>query len=177
MSLDTYDNGKPVISNGFFGGFSLMLPIYQNISLVPGAYYSYLTKEDVTSFGPISGTLTVEEHYITIPLYLKFTVPVSQNFSVFVTGGPRFAAGIISSTSGKGTVSGLLPTDVDIDNYKDDDTYSRYDLQLGAGGGIELLRNIQLQVTYNWGMLNKYIGDAGVIRKRNVLELSASFYF
>lgn len=160
-------------TGGFFGGLSLTMPIYQNISLVPAVYYSYIDYKDASS----SPALGVEEHYVTVPLQLKFTIPLTDQINFFILGGPRFACGILSRDTRYTTVDKKTTKEYLNNNYTDNNDYSRYDLQLGVGGGFEVLTNIQLKATYNWGMLNRYMGTADTVLKRNGLELSAAILF
>lgn len=61
------------------------------------------------------------------------------------------------------------------DNNDDKKDISRFDVQLGIGGGIQY-NNLQLKAVYDWGMLDTNNTDNTEL-KRNVLTVSAVFMF
>ncbi len=162
-------------SNGFYAGFGYSAEIMPGLNLNPGLYYEFLTSSTGASLGSLvsySGKTT--EHYVNVPLHLSYGISFAPNFKVFAYGGPTANVGIASSTKVSGSVLGIGGSDT-IDNYKDSN-YGRFDIMLGVGGGIELMRKFRLTVGYDWGMLDRDNRD-NVVLKRNRLTAGAAFIF
>ena len=159
-------------ANGFYAGFGYSAEIMPGLSLNPGLYYEFLTSTTGASLGSwasYSGKTT--EHYVNIPLHLSFAYSFAPTFKMFVYGGPTANVGIASTT--KGNIAGAIETTTD--NYKDSH-YSRFDIMLGGGIGVELMSKIRLTVGYDMGMLDRNTRD-NVTLKRNRLTAGAALVF
>lgn len=163
--------------NGFYAGFGYTIPVVSGLNFTPGVYYEFLTKGDATNIGGaanVSGKLT--EHYINVPLTLSFGADLTDGFRIFAYAGPTASLGLASTS--------VLDIDIlsykagtSVDNYKDSD-YGRFDVLLSAGLGFEIADMIRLNVGYDWGMLNRYIGTTeGVSRKNTRLTAGVAFLF
>ena len=162
-------------SNGFYAGFGYSAEIMPGLNLNPGLYYELLTSSTGASLGSwasYSGKTT--EHYVNVPLHLSYGINFAPTFKVFAYGGPTANVGIASSTKVSGSVLGFGGSDT-IDNYKDSN-YGRFDIMLGVGGGVELMRKFRITVGYDWGMLDRDNRD-NVVLKRNRLTAGAAFIF
>lgn len=163
--------------NGFYAGFGYTIPVVSGLNFTPGVYYEFLTKSDATNIGGVanvSGKIT--EHYINVPLTFSFGAELTDGFRVFAYAGPTAAIGLASTTVYNGTVLGISAGST-VDNYNNDG-YGRFDILLGAGLGFEIADMIRLNVGYDWGMLNRYIGTTeGVSRKNTRLTAGVAFLF
>ena len=167
-------NGGDAV-NGFYAGFGYSAEIMPGLNLNPGLYYELLTSSTGASLGSwasYSGKTT--EHYVNVPLHLSYGIQFAPTFKFFVYGGPTANVGIASSTKVSGSVLGIGGSDT-IDNYKDSN-YSRFDIMLGAGAGIELMKKFRLTFGYDWGMLDRNTNDNATL-KRNRLLAGAAFIF
>ena len=54
--------------------------------------------------------------------------------------------------------------------------YKRFDVQLGAGVGIELFKFLEVKVGYDWGLLDRFAGDFDELR-RNQFYASVGLRF
>jgi len=177
----TIGSGDPsnTSMNGFYvgAGYDIGLGV-KGLALVPGVYYSYNTTKKAGNFYDISGDITLKEHYITVPVRVKYAFEVSPSARIFLYGGPAFSAGISSKydTNLTLTTFGLSASDSS-DNYGDNSTYGRFDVKLGAGAGIDISNMVRFTAGYDWGLLNRYTGDSDVKRHTNVFHVGVAYLF
>ena len=124
-----------------------------------------------------------DEHYLSIPLKIKYEVPVVENVSVFVMGGPSIVAGLSSSMkyrasvdvlgesvnaaisynfyNGKVRTSDGMPANLKsaIEKQFPEAKYRRSDVQVGASAGVRLFDVLEAQIGYDWGLVNKFRGE------------------
>ena len=161
-------------SNGFYAGVGYSAEILPGLSLNPGLYYEFLTSSSSASAWIFGANTKTQEHYVNVPLHLSFAYSFAPTFKMFVYGGPTANVGIASST--KSTLSaGSHSTSGTTDNYKDSD-YSRFDIMLGGGIGVELMNKIRFTVGYDMGMLDRNTRE-NVTLKRNRLTAGAALVF
>lgn len=177
-------------SNGAYAGFGFEYTIIKGLSIAPGVYYEYLYSSDAAStnigeLGTISGTTTLKEHYINIPLTLNFGYEITPGIRLFAFGGPTFSLGIDSKTYVHGTAtfgSINLNSDDVINNYTDEDgnptAYGPADILLGVGAGADYNEKLRIFVGYDWGMLNRNTdSESTAIRHRNQLRAGIAYIF
>lgn len=121
-----------------------------------------------------------DEHYLSIPVKVKYEVPVIENLNVFVTAGPTIVAGLASSLTyrarindsdnaaisynfynGKVRTNDKMPDFISsiIEGQFPDARYRRADVQLGASAGVRFMEVFEAQIGYDWGVVNKYKGE------------------
>ncbi|MDD3195421.1 MAG: outer membrane beta-barrel protein [Paludibacter sp.] len=124
------------------------------------------------------GTSNYSGHFVEVPLRLKLVFPLGNDLKMFAFGGPNLDFGLEEMTktvvnigsSEVTTTTHHYEIDTD-DNDKPD--YSRFNLQLGVGGGIRY-HNLQIKVGYDWGMNDINTRD-DLTMKRNQLNLGIGF--
>lgn len=185
--------------NGFYVeasyGINLAEGRWGSVALAPGLRYSYFgdaEKQDGV-FG-FSTTASINEHYLDIPINVKYAFTVARPVKVFAYAGPVFSIGLDSysrvSLSGSNkeysvtyhNYSGKIDTKGDettgniaTPGIKD---YGRFDLKVGIGAGVTLFDMIDVKVGYNIGMLNRYRGEAENYRiGTNVFTAGVAFNF
>ena len=164
----THKFGKTsVAANGFYVGVGYTAEIMPGLNLNPGLYYEFLTDdENFSGVGLLQGKTT--EHYVNVPLHISYGMDFAPTFGMFIYGGPTASVGIASTTNGA-----VLNTNQN--NYEDDD-YSRFDIMLGGGVGVNLMKKIRITVGYDFGMLDRYKDDDYTI-KRNRLTAGVAYIF
>ncbi|MBQ1168849.1 MAG: PorT family protein [Bacteroidales bacterium] len=162
-------------ANGFYAGFGYSAEIMPGLSLNPGLYYEFLSSTSAGSLWFVSGESKTQEHYVNVPLHLSYGINFAPTFKVFVYGGPTANVGIASTTKSKVSIAGHSSDVEPINNYDDDD-YSRFDIMLGAGAGVEVMKKFRVTVGYDWGMLDRFTDD-DLTLKRNRLTAGAAFIF
>lgn len=163
-----------VASNGFYAGFGYSAEIMPGLNLNPGLYYEFLTNSNGVGGSWVSVSGKTTEHYVNVPLHLSYGINFAPTFKVFAYGGPTANVGIASNTVT--TVSTVVGGGSNNhDNYKDSN-YGRFDIMLGVGAGIEVMKKFRLTVGYDWGMLDRDNSDNHVY-KRNRLMAGAAFIF
>ncbi len=116
------------------------------------------------------------EHFLSIPLKVKYEIPVLHNLSVFVMGGPTFVGGLASQMkyrarindenvaisyncfSGKVRSNNDFLDDIVSGNFHEM-RYRRADVQLGFSAGVTFMEILEAQIGYDWGLVNKYKGE------------------
>ena len=161
-------NSYAQVMNGFYAGFGYKAEFLDFFSLNPGLYYEFVTGDASDFFN--TGKTT--EHYVNIPLHLGFGYSFSSSFRMFLYGGPTANIGIASTTKEDSNFGiGSRTT-----NHYEDTNYSRFDVLLGAGAGIELIERIRLTVGYDFGMFDRY-NNEDITFKRNRLTAGLAFIF
>lgn len=166
--------------DGFFIGINNDFRLVGSwLSIRPGITYSYLTLKDETSESLFTINNAHTEHYINIPIDVKFSLKLFKGFKIYAEGGPTLAVGI--SSKNKMTVtSTLINGGLTYDYYNAKITsdelsesqletlnnliggtgkHSRFDVLLGVGAGVELFDRLTVSFRYDWGLLNRYTGD------------------
>jgi len=152
-------------TNGFFAGFGYTLPVTGEVNFTPGLYYEYL------SDGEVSTGKTIEQ-YISVPLDFSFGADVASGVRCFVYAGPSLRMGLSSVT--KLDVLGATTT---LDAY-DGDLYGRFDVMVGGGVAVELMDMIRVNAGYDYGLLNRYTGNAeGVSQHNSRITVGVSYLF
>lgn len=198
------NSSKSDPSNGFHIEATYDFYIVKGFSIATGLNYSALfsNDEDSLTFDDIislRSTVKMQEHYLDIPVRLKYTFDIANNFRIFAYGEAKFIFGI--SSSYKSTLSGTISNqNVDGDmtyNFYTGDLkmndlefaiadpilsetrYSRFDMQLGVGLGVELFNRLVVKGGYDWGLLNRFketiMNDATL--RRNQFNISLGFMF
>ena len=120
-------------------------------------------------------TIKDRDHTLSVPIDLKYAYNFNDNFRVYAFAGPRVAVGVafynVAKFQGESEKSD--------DMYGEDGMYSRFDLQLGLGAGIQYKR-VSLELGYDWGMLNRikseYTDGEGSM-KRNIFTVGLGVSF
>lgn len=164
---------KPSALNGINLGlnYDIALPV-TGLSIRPGLSYTYVGGEQFQ--------VKQREHFMNIPIDIKYAYSFNDNFAVYGFAGPKFAIGLASIS--KLTADGVTGT---YNNYTgktkvsggggsasgggDDDSgqYSRFDLQLGFGAGVQF-RAFSFELGYDWGLVNrlkKSVADGATIKR------------
>ena len=193
--------------SGFNIGLNREFPLIKGIYFETGLGYTYVTNKDEYILDiplvDIAIKSKLNEHYIHLPVHLKYLYSFSENFSIFAFGGPKFVVGLSSTNKIdiKGRVVGVdFKGDLKYDFYKDEITssnipsqiadeindysiggqkYRRFDIQMGLGAGVEIAEFYVVKVGYDWGLLNRYSGDFldNTTLKRNQFYVNIGYRF
>lgn len=160
-SSESVVNGAISSLKGFHVGPTYEMSIQGPISLQYGLLYNYLTGKNLF--------YTETKHALDIPFRLAATFPLSGDLKAFIFGGANFNVGISDKVGDTDIYSKELT--IGSTTYK----ASRFDLQLGAGGGIQY-NNFGVKAGYDWGMLDRS-GNIGLGTKANDLKVSLFYNF
>lgn len=186
--------------NGFYVGLSKDVRLFAGLHIVPGIYYTYLTDNSKDEVLGLKLRGNASDHYLSVPIMFRYQFGL-PGVKLYVFAGPTLSAGLVAKqkyiVSGdilgsniNGEVSynlytGKIKTD-DIDISQDgenpvegitpDYMYNRFDVQLGGGVGIEVLKFLEVKVGYDFGLMNRYKGDAAELY-RNQFYAAVGFRF
>ncbi len=144
--------------------------------LQSGLVYTYQNDSKNTKVGTAKLIGDWNEHFLSIPIKIKYEVPVIENLCIFVMGGPTLVGGLASNMKYRAKIgeenmaisyncfSGKIRSNNDLlENLVGDQfhetRYRRADVQLGASAGVRLFDILEAQIGYDWGLVNKYKGE------------------
>ena len=170
--------------NGFYAGASYTLPLIGSLKVSPGLYYSFSAANRIDSGKIFSATLSLKsdlaEHYIDIPVMLSYGIRIIPDVKFFAFGGPTLSVGL-SSTSGSSVSINIPGSPINgsskDDNYSEIFSYNRMNLLLGGGLGAELLDHYRVQVSYNFGLLNRSSLGGDYVLLNNRLLVGVAYVF
>lgn len=164
--------------NGLYLGASYNIPISGGFAVAPGLYYSGLFKSGEILNTSILNTKVdskLTEHFVNIPLNFNVNFELAPDMTAFIYAGPTFQYGLSSKTKIEGSVAGYNG-DKDFDNYGDNTNYSKTNVLLGGGVGMNV-NSFQLTVGYDYGLLNLYTGNGDVQRHKSYVKLGVAYLF
>ncbi len=179
---DGADAVKADPMNGFFVGVNNDIRLIAGLSIQPGLYYSYLNStgsEEAVGFN-ISDSYT--EHMLNIPIQFKYTFDIVPVFGVYVFAGPTLSLGLAATNkmsvtgsflsqtiggsvtynaySGKFKSEELSEEIVNtVNQYMPQSQMNRFDVLMGGGIGLDLLKFITVKGGFDYGLMNRYKGD------------------
>lgn len=163
--------------NGFTVGASYNINLAGALNVAPGLYYTLLTKSDADNFlGVLDTNVDVTEHYLSVPVMFNAGLPIADGIVGRIYAGPTLAYGLASNTKVKGSVAGIS-ADSKINNYDDDYNYGRFDVMLGGGVAVDFFDIVRFNIGYDYGLVNRYTGDADLTRHRSQLTVGVSYLF
>ncbi len=178
--LSDWATDKSSISDGL-DGFNLGLTkdfrIIDNVLyLQTGLMYTYQNDSRNEQEDGVRVVGDWNEHFLSIPVKVKYEVPVLPNLNVFVMGGPTLVEGLDSKMKYRATIgdenfaisyncfNGKIKSNNDVlqslvgDQFHDM-KYRRFDVQLGASAGVRFYDIFEAQIGYDWGLINKFKGE------------------
>ena len=94
---------------------------------------------------------------------------------MFFFAGPNFNYALKKVTNTENYADNKLHSKTDKPNIYDSEDYNPFDVQLGAGMGIQF-KMVSLRLGYNWGLLNRTNIDK-VTFKENDIKISLGVTF
>lgn len=165
-------------TNGFTVGIDNELKLIGNfLSIQPGLYYQHLlASEDIVDLGSkLYAKNTYSDYFLAIPLHVKlgFNILPNKMLRLYVFAGPTFEIGLKSADklsiaeigeisynyyTGKLSSSSDEITDIVASSglFPDQKVYGRFDVMVGGGVGIQVIRFLDIKVGYDYGLVNRY---------------------
>lgn len=196
--------------NGFTASLTKDFTLVRSVLyLQTGLGYVYQTRTRNSEAEFLGGLVRTKvimdrtEHFMTLPVRLKYTLPLFGRIGVSVDAGPVFLAGLSSKMgarmrvqdaaslsssydlySGKFKTSGTAE-EMDAEQWLKTDggipegRLKRFDVMLGASVGADFFSLLEVRAGYDWGLVNKYRGDLADEKKmyRGQFTLSVGLRF
>jgi hypothetical protein len=105
--------------------------------------------------------------YLEAPVRAKLYIPLGSKVDLYIFGGPVASVNLIS---------GDFHTTQITDNYKANPNLRRFDVMLGGGVGVEIIRHIRATVGYDHGLINRD-GTPGRNVHTGALKVAAYYMF
>ena len=185
--------------SGFYVGLVKDMRVFAGLSIQPGLSYYYLNSTEAMEEPGINISGSVTEHMLNIPLHIKYTFDTVPAFNVYVFAGPTFSLGLAATDkiSVKGEIPGIgigfdgsLSYDsytgkIKSDNLSDETVdglnqylpqsmMNRFDVLMGGGIGIDLVRFITVRGGFDYGLMNRYKGDLADSSSLNRMQFYVS---
>lgn len=173
-SIDVVKSGNSTNSdplNGFYAGVSFTVPVASGINFNPGLYYGYAAKSSAADLIITTLSGKREDHFLHVPLHFSYGLDLSRDFRFFAYAGPSVSFGLASRVTG--SIGGNSSAS---DRYQSDSNLNRFDIMLGGGAGVEVMRQFRIQVGYDFGMLNRY-NNTNTAYRRNQLTAGVAYLF
>jgi hypothetical protein len=150
-----------VNGNGFYVGasYDLKSTNYPQFSFAPGLNFN------LADYNFSEGVNTIE-YFLSAPLHIRYTQPVSNVADVFVSAGPTLVCTLGSKT--KVSYGGA--------SYSENEKGGDFDVPIGIEGGVLLSNNIKLMVGYDFGLVNQS-GDSDYRVTRNIFHVGLGYIF
>lgn len=107
------------------------------------------------------------EIYLDAPVRAKLYIPLGSKVDLYVFGGPVASLNLVSIDA---HASGST------NNYQTHPGLKRFDLMLGGGLGLEIIRHIRVTAGYDHGLLNRD-GTPGHNAHTGALKVAAYYMF
>ncbi len=143
------------------GGLNVAIPLNMGFGLETGLKYSYaFGKRDQVYAHNDTAKFSYSGHYIDIPLRATYTLPIFWGLKLFAFAGPTVNIGLahkedvslVWHTQDPAPSNPLnYPVAGSYNSYEKD--LSRFNIQLGAGGGLQW-KNYRVKSGYDWGLNN-----------------------
>ncbi len=158
-------------------GLSYEIPVVEgSIGFAPGIQFGYFTGADVNLPFKL-GQASFNESYLAVPLDLNLHLPVSDDIKFLIVAGPTLDFGLSSRAKVK-------ETSIEYDIYDgalgDMTKYTRYDVLVGGGMGVDVMDAVRFTVRYDYGVINRNGGNltSGFLKvHRSQLKLGVGFLF
>lgn len=153
QNLLNFTKGMITTSNrtGFFAGGYATIPVTNNISIEPSAYYSQkgyqlngeLGMKGVEFLGA-NARASLQSHYIDIPVVVKVNF---NGFQIF--GGPQFSYLLKADLN---TTAGVLGFNILNKKMDASKQFNSTDFAFTGGVGYQLTRSINIIAAYDYGV-------------------------
>ena len=166
-------------TNGFTVGIDSELKLIGNfLSIQPGLYYQHLlASEDIAEIAGLAAENTYSDFFLAVPIHFKlgFNIIPDRMLRLYVFAGPTFEIGLKSadkiSLSGR-DISGEVSYNYYTGEFKTSSTeldnlvasyfpegeklYGRFDVMLGGGIGLQVIKFLDIKVGYDYGLVNRF---------------------
>jgi len=172
---------------GFHAGVTLGLPFSEYFAVEPGVLFTTkgmkldeefdLEIDGVTYTASLTGKASA--YYIDVPVNLKLSYPLTEDFKIFAAAGPYAGYGLSGKLKSTLEIEGEEETDEEDIQWGDteDDDLMRFDYGLTFGAGF-IFNFIQLGASFDLGLANiSPVTDNGAMTKNRVLKFSLGLMF
>jgi len=157
-------------------GLSYEMPITgTSIGFAPGLRFGYFTKSGVNIYDYTDVSFT--ETYLSVPLDFNIHLPMSEDMGLVIFAGPTIDLGLTSRVKESST---SLEYDIYSGELSGYTKYSRFDVMIGGGIGLDVMDAVRFSLRYDYGLLNRNGGNltSGILRiHRSQLKLGVGFIF
>lgn len=165
--------------HGFYVGVGYTIPIVAGLSITPGVFFESIRANHVTDMQTFELRFSGADKYLSVPLYVSYGFDLSSSVRLSVFAGPTATLGLSSVNKGYEAYknSNVKSEETVTEAYKEG-YWKRFDVMLGGGLGIELLKHIRITVAVNFGMIDRQITKMSDLpMKRNQLVAGVTYVF
>lgn len=147
--------------NGFYAGvgYDIKSTNYPQISFAPALNFN------LANYNLGDGINSIE-YFLSAPLHLKYTQPVSNLVDVFVSAGPSLVC----------TLGGQTKVRYGGASYSENEKGGDFDVPIGIEAGALLSNGFKFAVGYDFGLVNQS-GDRDYRVTRKFLHIGVGYIF
>lgn len=167
--------------SGFHVGPNLKFNVDEQFSFQTGLLFNYFSGVKLNSslamkrLGTWNQTTTKLVAF-DLPFRLMYSAALAEDFYFFVFAGPNLNYAYNKTSTKETYVDKKLRSSTPGNNiYAKPSDYKAFDLQLGAGLGVQWM-GVSLRGSYNWGLLNRTIIENATLRS-NDLKVTLGYTF
>ncbi|MBQ9184751.1 MAG: porin family protein [Bacteroidales bacterium] len=137
--------------NGFFAGVAYDIPLnVENNAIQLGAYWDFKTAK--------AGGQSSSVHFLRIPVHYKYSTPLNETVSLFISAGPSINVGLFGE-----------------DEPFEDGGLKRVNVQIGAAAGLEFNNRFFIKLGYDYGVTKGM--DLDVTNRINAFQIGVGLCF
>jgi opacity protein-like surface antigen len=177
LSVDPVsEDFKPGIKFGFGIGVFYQLKAGDALTIQPEVNFMQQgTKTDVSILG-INATSSINLNYLQVPVLIKYGFGDMDALNFFVQAGPYLGLGIGTPTA-KTCLDGTCDS-ADLKYGSGDDDIKSTDFGVQLGAGVNVNKNISVDVRYGLGLSNTSNGDsANGTTKNTAINIGVGYKF
>lgn len=172
---------------GAYYNINLMSNDIHAFSIQPGLKYSYVMTTEQEGEGPYSMNLSLNQHYLNLPVRFQYAARVMPGLRVMAFAGPNFSLGLSNTLNldiignevdfnlYTGEMTGTLPLAGDVGEYLQSNM-RRFDVSAQVGLGVEILDRYEIRGGYDFGLMNMMdLGDVRMTRNTFFVGLGIRF--
>ena len=172
---------------GAYYNINLMSNDIHAFSIQPGLKYSYVMTTEQEGEGPYSMNLSLNQHYLNLPVRFQYAARVMPGLRVMAFAGPNFCLGLSNTLNldiignevdfnlYTGEMTGTLPLAGDVGEYLQFNM-RRFDVSAQVGLGVEILDRYEIRGGYDFGLMNMMdLGDDRMTRNTFFVGLGIRF--
>lgn len=176
---------------GAYYNINLMSNDIHAFSIQPGLKYSYVMTTEQEGEGAYSLDLSLNQHYLNLPVRFQYAARVMPGLRVMAFAGPNFCLGLSNTLDMDMEMAGFQ-MDGTVDLYTGkvsgniqelvgevdvmDENLRRFDVSAQVGLGVEILDRYEIRGGYDFGLMNMMdLGDVRMTRNTFFVGLGIRF--
>ncbi len=171
--------GDPA-AQGLYAGLTCDVKLSGNLSFSPSLQWrraSRVIKDIQQEDWHVAYTKTYfRAHLLSVPMVVKYNIPLLQSLDLFAFAGPRINIGMFSNDKEVSHYDWIKLSEITTNHYAADLEWSRFHLALNAGFGMDFFDAIRLSLACDKNLL-KLRGAEEITLMNNTFYFGVAYLF